>query len=84
MRTEIQVFTNAKIGQVRKVDINNTPYFVGKDVAEILGYSRPDHAITKHVDDDDKLMYQFGTSGQNRQRFIALTAESQNRIGMEE
>ena len=52
------------------MEINGVPYFVGKDVAEILGYSRPDHAITAHVDDEDKLMYQIDTSGQNRNMFI--------------
>lgn len=54
MNTEIQVFTSEKFGQLRTVDINNTPYFVGKDVAEILGYTNPQKAIRDHVDDDDK------------------------------
>lgn len=51
---------------VRTVTINGEPYLVGKDVAEILGYSRPDNAIRNHVDDEDKLMHQFSASGQNR------------------
>ena len=41
-------------GEVRTLTIDGEPYFVGKDVAEILGYSRPDHAIIAHVDDEDK------------------------------
>ncbi|MDD6278162.1 MAG: Bro-N domain-containing protein, partial [Oscillospiraceae bacterium] len=41
-------------GEVRTQTVDGEPYFVGKDVAEILGYSRPDHAITAHVDDEDK------------------------------
>lgn len=36
---EIQIFKNAEFGSVRTADINGVPYFVGKDVAEILGYS---------------------------------------------
>ena len=44
--------------------------FVGKDVADILGYSRADNAIRSHVDDDDKLMHQFSASGQNRNMII--------------
>lgn len=52
--------------QVRTVMVEDEPYFVGKDVAEILGYSRPDNAIRNHVDDEDKLMHQFSASGQNR------------------
>lgn len=67
---KIEVFTSPEFGQVRTLTIDEKPYFVGKDVAEILGYSRPDHAITTHVDDEDKLMYQIDTSGQNRNMFI--------------
>lgn len=51
---------------VRTVTINGEPYLIGKDVAEILGYSRPDNAIRNHVDDEDKLVHQFSASGQNR------------------
>ena len=70
MSNEIKIFENEEFGSVRTMEINGVPYFVGKDVAEILGYSRPDHAITAHVDDEDKLMYQIDTSGQNRNMFI--------------
>lgn len=41
-------------------------FFVGKDVAEILGYQRPDNAIRNHVDDEDKAMHQISASGQMR------------------
>lgn len=70
MENAIKIFENEEFGSVRTMEINGVPYFVGKDVAEILGYSRPDHAITAHVDDEDKLMYQIDTSGQNRNMFI--------------
>lgn len=50
--------------KVRTLTINNEPYFVGKDVADILGYARADNAIRSHVDDEDKLMHQFSASGQ--------------------
>ena len=70
MENAIKIFENEEFGSVRTMEINGEPYFVGKDVAEILGYSRPDHAITAHVDDEDKLMYQIDTSGQNRNMFI--------------
>ena len=56
--------------QVRTIILNSEPYFVGKDVADILGYSRADNAIRSHVDDDDKLMHQFSASGQNRNMII--------------
>lgn len=56
--------------QVRTVMVNNEPYFVGKDVAEVLGYSDTNQAIRKHVDDEDKLTRQFDWSGQNRNMTI--------------
>lgn len=52
--------------QVRTVTVGEEPYFVGKDVAEILGYGDTNQAIRKHVDDEDKLTRQFNGSGQNR------------------
>lgn len=52
--TELQVFNNPTFGNVRVVSVNNEPYFVGKDVAEMLGYSNPRDALSKHVDAEDK------------------------------
>ena len=52
--TEIQVFENTEFGKVRTVLINNEPYFVGKDVAEALGYSNTRDSLAKHVDNEDK------------------------------
>ena len=67
---KLEIFKNQDFGEIRAILINDEPYFVGKDVAMILGYSRPDHAVNHHVDDEDKLMYQIDTSGQNRQMLI--------------
>ncbi len=66
----LTVFKNQEFGEVRTVTIDGAAYFVGKDIAEILGYSRPDHAINNHVDNEDKLMYQIDTLGQKRQMLI--------------
>ena len=52
---ELQVFKNAEFGSVRSTMVNGEPYFVGKDVAEILGYVNASKALADHVDDDDKL-----------------------------
>ena len=41
--------------QVRTIEKNGEPWFVGKDVAAILGYTNPNEAIADHVDDEDKL-----------------------------
>lgn len=51
---EIKVFENAEFGSVRTIEVNGEPYFVGKDVAEILGYAKPRNAIATHVDEEDK------------------------------
>lgn len=51
---ELQIFNNAEFGQVRTVTINNEPWFVGKDVAEALGYSNTRDALRVHVDNEDK------------------------------
>lgn len=56
--------------QVRTVTINGEPYFVGKDVAEVLGYNDTNQAVRKHVDDEDKLTRQFDGSGQKRNMTI--------------
>lgn len=50
----IKVFKNPEFGKVRTTLINNEPWFVGKDVATILGYSNPRKAIGDHVDEEDK------------------------------
>lgn len=52
---ELQIFNNAELGSVRTVTINGEPYFVGKDVAEILGYSNTRDALLKRVDVEDKI-----------------------------
>lgn len=52
--SELQIFKNAEFGSVRTIAINGEPYFVGKDVAEILGYANPRKAIIDHVDEEDK------------------------------
>jgi len=53
---EMQIFQNAEFGSVRTADINGVPYFVGKDVAEILGYERSTKATMDHVDEDDRIL----------------------------
>jgi anti-repressor protein len=45
---------NFENNQVRTLLINDEPWFVGKDVAEILGYLNPRDALSKHVDSEDK------------------------------
>lgn len=54
MTNEIKVFSNEEFGKVRVLNIDNEPWFVGRDVAEVLGYSNTRDAISKHVDEEDK------------------------------
>ena len=51
---ELTVF-NYESSEVRTLEIEGEPWFVGKDVAEILGYSNPSKALSDHVDEEDKL-----------------------------
>ena len=62
---ELKVF-DFEQQNVRTVIVENEPYFVGKDVAEVLGYSRPDNAVRSHIEKEDKLTHQISASGQNR------------------
>ena len=52
---EITVFNNDEFGSIRTVTIENEPWLVGKDVAEVLGYTNPSKALADHVDTEDKL-----------------------------
>lgn len=52
---ELKIYENPEFGKVRTMEINGEPYFVAKDVAEILGYAKPENALTTHVDKDDTL-----------------------------
>jgi prophage antirepressor-like protein len=63
MENNIQIFENSEFGKVRTLEIDNEPWFVGKDVAEILGYSQPSVAIFKRVDSDDKGVSKMETPG---------------------
>lgn len=51
---QLQVFSNERLGKIRTMNIDGQPYFVGKDIAEALGYSNTRDALVRHVDDEDK------------------------------
>lgn len=63
---EVQVFHNANFGQVRSMMIDGEPWFVGRDVAEVLGYENVRNTIPKYVEEEDKLCTQIRYAGQNR------------------
>ena len=70
MDTNIQIFTSDIFGEIRTCHVNNQIMFVGKDVAQALGYSNTRDALNKHVDAEDKLESQIATSGQRRTTII--------------
>lgn len=51
---DLQIFENPEFGQVRTVELDGTPWLVGKDVAVALGYAKPQNAIARHVDTEDQ------------------------------
>lgn len=68
---EVKIFENEEFGKIRTVEINSEPYFVGKDVAEALGYSNSRDAISKHVDAEDKGVANRDTLG-GKQNLTAI------------
>lgn len=59
----LQIFKNSEFGRIRTMDRNGQIWFVGKDVAEILGYSNTRDALAKHIDDEDKGVAKCDTLG---------------------
>lgn len=55
---DIKIFENTQFGQIRVIERDGEPWFVGKDVAEILGYSNTKDVLLTHVDEDDKRILQ--------------------------
>lgn len=70
MENKITVFENQEFGKVRTIILDGVPYFVGKDVADILGYQNGSRDINAHVDEEDKLKYRISTAGQMREQTI--------------
>lgn len=71
--SDIQIFNSnlhPEFGNLRTLTIDGEPWFVGKDVAEALGYKDTDQAIRKHVENEDKLTRQINGVGQKRNATI--------------
>lgn len=67
---KLQIFKNEEFGEIRTIEVNNQPWFVGKDVADILGYRNGSRDINNHVEEEDRLKYQIGTAGQLREQTL--------------
>lgn len=62
---ELQSFTNEEFGEIRTVQLNNETYFVGKDVAEALGYANASKAVSVHVSEEDRILKTLEADSQN-------------------
>ena len=60
---ELQIFKNPEFGEVRTMEYNGETWFIGKDIAEALGYTNPRKALSDHVDDEDKGVTKCDTPG---------------------
>ena len=66
----LKVFKNQEFGEVRTVTINDVPYFVGKDVAEILGYQNGSRDINRHVDTEDRQKTMVFDGNQDKETIV--------------
>lgn len=68
--TNLQIFQNSDFGEIRTLTIKGEPWFVGKDVAEALGYKDTVNALKAHIDDEDKRGWQITTPSGEQQMTI--------------
>ena len=68
--TDLQIFNSPEFGAIRTIEKDGEPWFVGKDVAEILGYTNTPKAIKDHIDYEDKLTERIVMSGQSREAIL--------------
>lgn len=66
----LQIFENTEFGKIRTVQLNNETYFVGKDVADILGYQNGSRDINRHVDEEDKHKIMLFDGNQDKETII--------------
>ena len=73
---KLAVFSSPEFGEIRTLEINGEPWFVGKDVAVVLGYAKPENALSNHVDSDDKTTTLIQGSGSNYKSNTTIINES--------
>ena len=67
---ELQIFESTEFGSVRTLMVNDNPYFVGKDVADILGYQNGSRDINRHVDEEDRHKAMIFDGNQDKETII--------------
>lgn len=75
---DLTTFSKPEFGQLRTVEINGTPWLVGKDVAIALGYKNPGKAIIAHVDEEDKRLVVLPQRADTQNRDVPQETDSQN------
>ena len=75
MNNQLQIFENGEFGKIRVLELDGQPWFVGKDVTDILGYGNGSRDINRHVDAEDRRNYRNGTSEINN-RGVTIINES--------
>lgn len=73
---EIQIFNNPEFGEIRSLEVNGEPWFVGRDIATVLGYAKPENAIANHVDEEDKTTTLIQGTGTNYKSKAVIINES--------
>lgn len=73
---DLQIFSNEEFGSIRTVTIDNELWFVGKDVATILGYAKPENAVASHIDTEDKTSTLIQGNGTNYKSKAIIINES--------
>lgn len=73
---KLEIYNNIEFGTVRTLIIKNEPWFVGRDVCNILGYAKPENAVASHVDEDDKTTTLIQGTGSNYKSKVILINES--------
>lgn len=68
--SNIEVFRNAEFGEIRTIVIDGEPWFVGKDIAEALGYAKPTDAVRKRVSDEDRGISKMETPSGSQQMTV--------------
>ena len=67
---ELKIFEHPDFGKIRTVTIDDEPYLVGKDVAEVLGYQNGSRDINRHVDEDDRRKVMIFDGNQDKETII--------------
>ena len=63
-RNEIEIFNNENFGQIRTIVIDGNPWFVAKDVCDILGIANPTDALNKGLEDFERARFNLGRQGE--------------------